>query len=698
MLYVRLGGGGRLCYLTCDCTATLAARLCDLGMIRVFVVWDSKTRDLRTTLESLSKYWPDGMEVHILGLSPNAGEIHADLVVREIQRADRVLAVLSRPNANVGFEIGVAYGLGKEIALAILGPKLPDWADRPPLANFLVLPFTGVQDLRDALPQKIWHRRREEESQPAGGDDPTLFLCPRTGSAQAYQVEREQMKLPYRTLPEHSTFNLTDLPEQTAGVQQLVWTVSSFAEGTDDRDGEENAANAVVAGWFYAQQLRSMGESTGEGEVLRLSAAQRAALRERFWVLRSSEARLVADVQPFERAFDSLSQYAELLRQVPVIASSSPPNSAESAGSVAIATLQTFLQQQLTMGELVELARGVGGEDLARAVETCSDKATRAARLAEFICTEEACCDPRVLKGIGEFIHNGDALVVALCGGTSGIATGRSTNTAATLSMGVRPTMGAVLGAAARLDRTHQWGQLSEEIGEDRDSLVLLHGDSRQSLGLFLQRLFQHSALLHSDIARVGFSHERVRAQTGADWELRLQAALAAYEGQPASATALLALRAKDAPLYIVLGRQPLFQLTVSQRAGLQEFLETTYPRCLAAAAPANPVRLFVPLEAEAEDTWVSEVREWAAAGEANFRAVVRGRGPGTRLLHCVPLRQVRFPDWDDVEEYLDQLPHPRPTREMRERIRSEYQRIAADPRLNFRTLTDMLDKHLELD
>ena len=130
--------------------------------------------------------------------------------------------------------------------------------------------------------------------------------------------------------------------------------------------------------------------------------------------------------------------------------------------------------------------------------------------------------------------------------------------------------------------------------------------------------------------------------------------------------------------------------------AGLREFMTKTYPRCLFESAPRHPVRLLVVLETDPDLDLAREVDAWAKAAEAEFRLMARGQR--MRMLHYMRIRPVTFPTWEEVGEYIDNHLRIPPSEAVRERIEREYRRIAAHPDLTFRTLTDLLDKHLESD
>lgn len=278
--------------------------------MRLFTIWDfSSGGGMPLTLESLQDDYPDGFShVEVPGLRPRTGTILEDLVLPGIGRADRVLAWVDRPNANVGFEIGLAVGLGKPLALAYQGVALPSWLGLPPLANHLVQRVDGVDALHKLLPKdEIWLRSEPVTSAGVDADvEGVLFLCPKEGGGQACRRRVDKLGLPWKRPPSHN-FVLSELPDLFAGVGRVIWTLCSFPTGTQERDGAENAALAVIAGFFAGGCVR---------EAAARDVRPLESLRRRLIVLREQDARGVVDVQLLEQRFASLAVYGDLLTAV----------------------------------------------------------------------------------------------------------------------------------------------------------------------------------------------------------------------------------------------------------------------------------------------------------------------------------------------------------------------------------------------
>ena len=85
-----------------------------------------------------------------------------------------------------------------------------------------------------------------------------------------------------------------------SNVSQIVWSIVSFSEGADVRDGAENSANGLISGWFYSRINKALGPES----------------RNRLRVLRHKEARQVVDVKVFEKGFASLTEFTAQLSDV----------------------------------------------------------------------------------------------------------------------------------------------------------------------------------------------------------------------------------------------------------------------------------------------------------------------------------------------------------------------------------------------
>lgn len=253
---------------------------------RIFVIRDFEIKGIDISLEDLRRAPPEGYdEVIIPGLSGGRtqGQIFDDAVRRELMRATHVLAFVDLPNANVGFEIGYALGLGKAVALARVAGALPAWLTEPPLAGYLAPAARSAEQFRHLILSDHWI---EMPVRPTLGQD-VLFMCPESGEGASLHGSRRRLRPDWKLLPS-AGWSLPDLKSKLDGVGRLVWCLVPFAKDTDERDGRENAADAIVAGFASA-----------------------CGLELRVW--RHAQARPVADLQQWEHRFSRLDEFEALL-------------------------------------------------------------------------------------------------------------------------------------------------------------------------------------------------------------------------------------------------------------------------------------------------------------------------------------------------------------------------------------------------
>src|SRR6187549_3371795 len=99
--------------------------------MRVFVAWDFSDSAIQALLSGVATFggdWGTGdrkIEWMIPGINNprDSGVIGSDIVERRIREADLVIGLLGGTNANVGWELGLALGLGKQVRLAALGDR-----------------------------------------------------------------------------------------------------------------------------------------------------------------------------------------------------------------------------------------------------------------------------------------------------------------------------------------------------------------------------------------------------------------------------------------------------------------------------------------------------------------------------------------------------------------------------------------------
>jgi hypothetical protein len=213
------------------------------GPKKVFVIWDMTIQVGKLTLQGLER--TEGWEVKLPGTDIEAGQIWKDVVEPGIANADFVLALVDKPNANVGFEIGFAYGSEQVLQLATIGAALPDWMDRPPFQrSYFVCTSSDVSSLRALVTSA---KGVPGAAKPTPGTK-TLLLCPREGDGASVREELYQLRQGWVELPEQG-WSLDSMPKRLSGVGRVVWVVVGTHE---TRDGAENTSLAVVAGYALA--------------------------------------------------------------------------------------------------------------------------------------------------------------------------------------------------------------------------------------------------------------------------------------------------------------------------------------------------------------------------------------------------------------------------------------------------------------
>ena len=266
---------------------------------RVFVVWDFTIIGLDLMLTSLKSGPPAGFEIDVPGLEGQgggSGELLHDVLLPGIENSDKVLVVTDRPNANVAFEAGLAVGFGKPIALVCFRAEIPAWLKESAFKGYLVKTVSEIGELRRLIEQE-WKRPQASDLAPGHGE--TLFLCPSQYVGAALREEQKSI-LEERWRVPGFQINLNYVQREFSRVAQIVWTIASFGEGGDVRDGAENAANGLVAGWFYARAFRSFGKEA----------------EQRLTVIRQENAREVLDVAVVAKSFKRVSEFVWHLKDV----------------------------------------------------------------------------------------------------------------------------------------------------------------------------------------------------------------------------------------------------------------------------------------------------------------------------------------------------------------------------------------------
>ncbi len=223
---------------------------------RAFIAWDSTIDSIRFTLDVLRNEWPKGWSGFVPNLDTRQGEILRGVVLHELDPAECVIVYVDKANANVGFEAGFAVARGKRTILACADQPLPDWVrTQPPFKGFTVDTLDDLENVQAAIEQR---EGLKPPQKPVKGST-TLLLYPRNrvGKSLAKVFERVFARLGAKEgeawrRPEPDRWSLVDLHQVLAGVGRVVWVIPNTNE---ERDGIENAAASVIAGYCYGLSL-----------------------------------------------------------------------------------------------------------------------------------------------------------------------------------------------------------------------------------------------------------------------------------------------------------------------------------------------------------------------------------------------------------------------------------------------------------
>ena len=250
--------------------------------MRVFVIWDLTSPAVHTLLEALPELCPEhaGQPItwHIPSASGPAQKLGRDVIARGIRDSDHVIALLDRPSASIGWQVGLALGWQRSMQLAFLGSALPTWTQSGVLKGLFAHHLNDVTGIPELLGQQHWEM---PALATAGATPGYLLLCPSGPVGSTLRAVAQQDPRAH-TLPEDG-WGLYELPAQLAGCERVVWILAS-----ELRDGAEHAASGVVAGFAEASGLPVA-------------------------VLRADDVPPVVEVQPRELRFHGLAEFKQKL-------------------------------------------------------------------------------------------------------------------------------------------------------------------------------------------------------------------------------------------------------------------------------------------------------------------------------------------------------------------------------------------------
>jgi len=191
------------------------------------------------------------------------GTILESEVLPRIARADKLLAIFSQPNANIGFELGVALGLGKGVDVRYYGAKEPTFLKKPPFVGIACRPFRSHDDEYDSLltqlrgPDWLCATAPSVSSDSAPGkQDDTLLLCAPGTEEAVYRAAPDcnprRLELAAPPVPLH------EFASQVLNATRLIWVIFNDPE---ERHGALNTRHAIFAGFFLGTM---MGRASGQ--------------------------------------------------------------------------------------------------------------------------------------------------------------------------------------------------------------------------------------------------------------------------------------------------------------------------------------------------------------------------------------------------------------------------------------------------
>lgn len=258
--------------------------------MNIFVIWDHQARDVRIMLQSVS-YLEDlhygGALWKIPGLSPDGPLLTVEDTYQSIRDADHIIALVDRPNANVGWEVGLALGWRKSIRLGHVGRDRPRWTERSAIRGWIQHRICDVSDLGHLLSGMQVPLKAPT---PPDANAHPLLLCPAGAEGSALR-EVARRHFPNLRLLAEDGWGLLDLPTELSSCSQILWVLSSSGEESVLERGADNVGNAVVAG---------VGRALGWGVS----------------VFRSTAVTPVPDVQSRELVFEGVNDFVPKLSRV----------------------------------------------------------------------------------------------------------------------------------------------------------------------------------------------------------------------------------------------------------------------------------------------------------------------------------------------------------------------------------------------
>lgn len=256
---------------------------------KIFVLWDQSTPEVQTLCEELVRRPPEGVSLSFAGPAKKTADLLGEVVLPGIRSADRVLVIHPPDGAvvPVAFEMGLAIGLGKPIAiLEGLSPAVY-LSHSTSLLFGSRIPESAITSDRKQLRERLPHADfgHVVPLPTEGSDGAPLFLCPQEGIGADLREIVEEMRPDWQG-PEPRELS-EEIARLAAGASRLLWIVPPAP--LFEQWG--NVVSALAAGVFHARQTE-----------LRLE------------ILRHRDAPLLPSLERHCRTFATPGEMAELLR------------------------------------------------------------------------------------------------------------------------------------------------------------------------------------------------------------------------------------------------------------------------------------------------------------------------------------------------------------------------------------------------
>ena len=251
-----------------------------------------------------------------------------------------------------------------------------------------------------------------------------------------------------------------------------------------------------------------------------------------------------------------------------------------------------------------------------------------------------------------------------------------------------------LLNAALHLDRADQWGAIQKIAKGSDNGYFLLYGQTFQNLRLFIERILHRlgEEVRPHLVLQLPYRLDQAYASNVHEWEGRLLMALKERQaGGSGSVADLLSAAASTQPLFLVIELPWAQRFEEPQKQALRKFVETRLPELIgkgngaggSTAGGGKGVRLLVAAEyLKREHSRHREVSAWMR------QAVEKG-------IQYEPMAEVETPSRGDVVAYLERQGFYE-GQPVFDDVMTGYDELASDPRLDFRTLSDFLDAHLD--